>query len=163
LLALTAGLRACDIVHLRLADIDWRERTAGIVQRKTHNPLAVPLSDLLVGGLAGYVLGDRPDSPDERMFLRSVAPHARLADHASIYWVIADVFRGAGVADVKAGSRLLRYNAASRLLRAAVPLPTISAVVGHASPESTDLYMSVERDGPFGFVLDVAMPKGSRL
>jgi len=37
LLALTTGLRACDIVNLRLGDIDWRERTVSIVQQKTHN------------------------------------------------------------------------------------------------------------------------------
>jgi integrase len=162
LLALTTGLRACDIVHLRLATIDWRARTAEIVQQKTHNPLTVPLTDLLVGRLADYVLDDRPDSPDDHVFLRSVAPHARLADHASIYRVIAEVFRRAGVTDVKAGTRLLRHNAASRLLRAAVPLPTISAILGHASPESTDLYMSVDRDRLLECVLDVPVFEGSR-
>lgn len=91
-----------------------------------------------------------------------MAPHARLADHASIYRVIAEVFRGAGVGDVKAGTRLLRHNAASRLLRAAVPLPTISAVLGHASPESTNLYMSADRDRLLECVLDVPVSEGSR-
>jgi integrase len=155
LLALTTGLRACDIVNLRLGDIDWRARTAEIVQQKTNNPLTVPLTDLLVGRLADYVLDDRPDSPDDPVFLRCVAPHARLADHASIYRVIADVFGKAGLTDVKAGSRFLRHNAASRLLRAAVPLPTISAVLGHASSESTNLYMSANRDRLLECVLDV--------
>ena len=161
LLALTTGLRACDIVNLQLADIDWRARTACIVQQKTHNPLTVPLTDLLVGRLADYALDQRPDSPDDHVFLRSVAPHTRLSDHASIYWVIADVFGKAGVRDVKAGSRLLRHNAASRLLRAGTPLPTISAVLGHASSESTNLYLSVDRDRLLECVLDV--PEGSRL
>ena len=155
LLALTTGLRACDIVNLRLGDIDWRARTAEIVQQKTNNPLTVPLTDLLVGRLADYVLGDRPDSPDDHVFLRCVAPHARLAGHASIYRVIADVFGKAGLTDVKAGSRFLRHNAASRLLRAAVGLPTISAVLGHASSESTNLYMSANRDRLLECVLDV--------
>lgn len=155
LLALTTGLRACDIVNLRLGDIDWRARTAEIVQQKTNNPLTVPLTDLLVGRLADDVLDDRPDSPDDHVFLRCVAPHARLADHASIYRVIADVFGKAGLTDVKAGSRFLRHNAASRLLRAAVPLPTISAVLGHASSESTNLYMSANRDRLLECVLDV--------
>jgi len=49
----------------------------------------------------------------------------------------------------------LRHNAASRLLRAAVPLPTISAVLGHASSESTDLYLSVDQDRLLECVLDV--------
>jgi integrase len=160
LLALATGLRACDIVNLRLADIDWRSRTAGIVQQKTHNPLTVPLTDLLVGTLADYVLDQRPGSPDDHVFLRSVAPHIRLADHAAIHRVITETFRAAGVADVKAGSRLLRHNAASRLLRAAVPLPTISAVLGHASPESTNLYMSIDRDRLLECVLD--LPNGPR-
>jgi len=161
LLALTTGLRACDIVNLRLGDIDWRARTAEIVQQKTNNPLTVPLTDPLVGKLADYVLDDRPDSPDDHVFLRCVAPHARLAGHAWIYRVIADVFGKAGVSDVKGGSRLLRHNAASRLLRAAVPLATISAVLGHASPESTNLYMSADEDRLLECVLDV--PEGSRL
>ena len=162
LLALTTGLRACDIVNLRLGDIDWRARTASIVQQKTNNPLTVPLTDLLVGRLADYVLVPRPDSDDDHVFLRSVAPHTRLADHASIYRVIADVFAKAGVTDVKAGTRLLRHNAASRLLRAAVPLPTISAVLGHASPESTNLYLSVDRDRLLACVLDVPGSEGSQ-
>ena len=74
--------------------------------------------------------------------------------------MITATFRAAGVTDVKAGSRLLRHNAASRLLRAAVPLPTISAVLGHASPESTNLYMSVDRDRLLECVLD--LPNGPR-
>ena len=57
LLALTTGLRACDIIGLRLRDIDWRGRTVGIVQQKTNNPLTVPLAALLVGKLADYVSG----------------------------------------------------------------------------------------------------------
>jgi site-specific recombinase XerD len=145
LLALTTGLRACDILALRLADIDWRGQTIGIVQQKTNNPLTLPLPALVTARLADYVLGERPDSRhDDHVFLRSVAPHTALADHASIYRITAETVRKAGVGDVKAGTRFLRHNAASRLLRAAVPLPTISAVLGHASPESTNLYMSVD-------------------
>jgi len=155
LLAVTTGLRACDIINLRLADIDWRARTAGIVQQKTGNPLTVPLTELLVGRLADYVLDQRPTSFDDHVFLRSVAPHTRLADHATVHRVITTVFGKAGVADVKAGTRLLRHNVASRLLRAAVPLPTISAVLGHASPDSTDLYLSVDQERLLDCVLDV--------
>ena len=163
LLAVTTGLRACDIINLRLVDIDWRGRTAAIVQQKTHNPLTVPLTDLLVGRLADYVLDERPDSGDDHLFLRSVAPHVRLSDHATVHRVITTVFGKAGAGEVKAGTRLLRHNAATRLLRASVPLPTISAVLGHARPESTDLYLSVDEDRLLDCVLAVPdVAKGSR-
>jgi integrase len=160
LLALATGLRACDIVALRLADVDWRGQTIGIVQQKTGNPLTLPLPALVMGRLADYVLGERPGSADDHVFLRSVAPHVRLADHASVHRVITETFRKAGVTDVKAGTRFLRHNAASRLLRAAVPLPTISAVLGHASPDSTNLYMSADRQRLLECVLPV--PAGAR-
>jgi integrase len=160
LLALTTGLRACDIVGLRMTDIDWRGKTIGIVQQKTNNPLTLPLAALVAAKLADYVLDERPDSGDHHVFLRSVAPHTRLADHASIYQVTAQTFRKAGVAEVRAGTRFLRHSAASRLLRAAVPLPTISAVLGHASPQSTNTYMSADEDRLLECVLPV--PEGAR-
>ena len=144
----------------RLVDIDWRGQTIGIVQQKTRNPLTLPLPPLGTARLADYVLNERPDSPDDHVFLRSKAPHTRLAGHASIYKVTADTFRTAGVTEVKAGTRLLRHSAASRLLRATVPLPTIAAVLGHASPESTNLYLSVDTARLLGCVLPV--PNGTR-
>jgi integrase len=160
LLALTTGLRACDIIALRLADVDWRGQTISIVQQKTGNPLTLPLPALVAGKLAGYVLGERPGSADDHVFLRVVAPHVRLAGHASVHRVITQTFRKAGVTGVKAGTRFLRHNAASRLLRAAVPLPTISAVLGHASQESASAYMSVDRERLLDCVLPV--PAGAR-
>jgi len=71
LLALTTGLRACDIVGLRLRDIDWRSRTAEIVQQKTSNPLTVPLTALLVVKLPTTSwMADRLN--DGHVFLRCV-------------------------------------------------------------------------------------------
>lgn len=145
LLALSTGLRACDIVALRVGDVDWRGHTIGIVQCKTGNPLTLPLPALLLSKLASYVLDERPASGDDHLFLRSKAPHTGLGDHATVHQVTVQAFRKAGVNQPKAGTRLLRHNAASRLLAAAVPLPTIAAVLGHASEESTNLYMSVDR------------------
>ena len=97
LLALSTGLRACDIVGMRTGDIDWRGHTIGIVQQKTGNPLTLPLPALLLGKLAAYVLDERPCSGDDHLFLRSVAPHTRLGDHATVHRVTVETFRKAGV------------------------------------------------------------------
>jgi integrase len=160
LLALSTGLRACDIVDLRLSDVDWRGQTISIVQAKTGNPLTVPLTELLTCRLANYVLHDRPRSGEDHLFLRRVAPHVRLADHATIHRVTVEVFRVAGVREVRAGTRRLRHDAASRMLRAATPLPTIAAVLGHAGEESTRQYLSVDDDRLLQCVLPV--PEGAR-
>src|SRR5699024_2086154 len=85
LLALTTGLRACDIISLRLADIGWRTAAISLVQQKTGNPLRLPLPQLVADRLADYVTGERPVTDDEHVFVRSIAPHTRLADHDSIY------------------------------------------------------------------------------
>ncbi|OOK72156.1 phage integrase family protein [Mycobacterium kansasii] len=96
LLALTTGLRACDIVALRIGDVDWRGHTIGIVQQKTGNPLTLPLPALLLGKLASYVLDERPSSGDDHLFLRMKAPHTRLNDHATVHRVTVETFRKAG-------------------------------------------------------------------
>lgn len=160
LLALVTGLRACDLIGLRLADIDWRAQLLHVVQQKTGNPITVPLPALVVTILATYVLEERPEATDDHVFLRSIAPHTRLADHASMYTVIDKTFRKAGVTGVKAGTQLLRHNAASNMLQATVALPTIAAVLGHASPESTNVYLSVDDDRLLQCVLPV--PAGAR-
>ena len=161
LLALSTGLRACDIVDLRLSNVDWRGQTISLVRRKTGNPLTEPLTELLTSRLADHVLRDRPRTGDEHVFLRRLAPHGRLGDHAAIHRVTVQVFRAAGVVDVRAGrDPFAAAQRASRMLRAATPLPTISAVLGHASEESTKQYMSVDDDRLLSCVLPV--PPGAR-
>lgn len=144
LLALVTGLRACDLVALRMEDLDWRGLTVGIVQRKTNNPLTIPLPPVIAGKLAEYVLGERPDTSDGHVFLRSVVPHTKLSGHAAIYQVTRRVFQAAGVDRTKVGTRLLRHNAASKLLRAGTPLPTISTLLGHADQDSTNVYLGTD-------------------
>lgn len=160
LLALLTGLRACDIIGLRLADIDWRAGVVGLVQQKTGNPLVLPLPNLVTARLAEYVLTERPATASDHVFVRRVAPFTRLSDHASIHRVITTVFTAAGVADPRAGTRLLRHTAASRLMAAATALPTISAVLGHARVESTSVYLTVDDERLRRCVLPV--PEGAR-
>jgi integrase len=146
LLALVTGVRACDMIALRLGDINWRESTIGIVQQKTGNPLTLPLLPAIAERLAEYVLTKRPDVGNDHVFLRSLAPHAEFSEHSSIYDVTRRTFSAVGTDRAKVGTRLLRHNAATRLLRAGTPLPTISAVLGHSSPESTNAYLATDTE-----------------
>lgn len=159
LLCLATGLRACDICCLRLADIDWRGGTLGIMQQKTGNPLTLPIPPLILAKLARYVLDERPVSHEEEVFLRLKAPHVALSDHAAVYVILNKVFRASGVKDVKVGTRSLRYNAASKLLQAGTALPTISAVLGHADVDSTNVYLITDTERLRSCVLP--LPEGA--
>ncbi len=157
LLSLTCGLRACDVIGLKIADVDWDSMSIGLVQRKTGNPLTVPMTGPLAARLASWLLDERPATDDDRVFVRYKAPHVALRGHSSVYEAISRVMRHAGLGR-RGGSRLLRRNAATRMLEAATPLPTISAVLGHADPDSTRVYMATHRGGMLACVLPV--PEG---
>ena len=64
----------------------------------------------------------------------------------------------------RTGSRcrwvVLRHSAATRLLRAEVPLPAISAVLGHSAEDSASVHMNADRDRLLQCVLPV--PAGAR-
>ena len=78
LLSLTCGLRACDVIGLRIADVDWDSMSIGLVQRKTGNPLTVPMTGPLAARLASWLLDERPATDDDRVFVRYKAPHVAL-------------------------------------------------------------------------------------
>lgn len=156
LLALTTGMRACDIVNLKVTDIDWRSLTISLVQQKTGNPLTVPIMPALADTLATYLLEDRPDADCSNVFVKTKAPHTPFSGHAAIYAATKRVFRTANV--VGAGTLLLRHNAASKMLRSNVALPVISAVLGHADPDTTSGYMEADTERMRACVLP--LPKG---
>ena len=157
LLALTTGLRACDIVAMQLGDIDWRAMTLTVVQGKTGNPVTVPLQPAVAEAVARYILEHRPESVSKNVFVRNLAPHAPFRDHSAIYDITRRTLARAGVDG--GGSRLLRHNAASRMLRAGAQLPVISAVLGHASPDSTDVYLEADESAMRACVLP--LPEGA--
>ena len=50
----------------------------GLVQRKTGNPLTVPMTGPLAARLASWLLDERPATDDDRVFVRYKAPHVAL-------------------------------------------------------------------------------------
>lgn len=156
LLALTTGMRACDIIGLEIASIDWRSSTISTVQQKTGNPVTVPMCEGLAEALGRYLLEERPESRSASVFVRRKAPHVPYTDHSAVYEATRRTLAAAGVAG--GGTRLLRHNAASKMLKAGAPLPVISSVLGHADPDSTNVYMEADERSMAACVLP--LPRG---
>lgn len=160
LLALTTGLRGCDIAGLELSCIDWRRMSITTVQRKTGNPVTVPLLPAVADATARYILDERPDTGDPHVFLGSRPPHGPFRSGASIRDLIEVAFAAAGIEGAPVGTRVLRHSAATGMLRSGeVPLATISAVLGHASPLTTEAYLEADSGRMLECVLP--LPKGA--
>jgi len=147
LLALRLGLRAVDIVNLRLENIKWRTNTIEIIQQKTGRALTIPLLADTGNAIIDYVLHGRPDSQESYVFLRSQAPYFKLSGHSSIYHIVSLYMKRAGIRQSngdRKGSHCCRHTAATRLLAAETPLPLISSLLGHANKNSTTVYLSTD-------------------
>lgn len=58
--AATTGLRACDLIRMKLTDIDWRKGEIRLVQKKTGRTVYVPLVKETGEALRDYILNARP-------------------------------------------------------------------------------------------------------
>jgi site-specific recombinase XerD len=83
MVAIETGLRGCDIVNLKLNEIDWRANTIQLTQKKTGEFLCLPLSAEAGNAVADYILNYRPAVPDEHVFLRFKSPNVKLGKTAA--------------------------------------------------------------------------------
>ena len=148
LLGFTLGIRACDIVSLKLRDINWEKDIISFIQQKTGNAVNLPLSPVLGNALFNYITTERGKSDCDNVFLSVYPPFKPLNDHSSCYSIVRKVIQLAGI-DMKGrfcGIHFLRHNVASNLVNKDVPIETVAAVLGHASPDTTNIYITVNED-----------------
>lgn len=104
-----------------------------------------------------YITEERPKIDSSYLFLRSFAPYAPFADHAACHSVVSKVLRIAGIDknNRMSGMHMLRHNAASTMVRNEIPIETIAAILGHAAPDTTDIYITTDIKGPKECVLSM--------
>ena len=144
LLLARLGLRAGDIVQLRLGDIDWKE--AGIhVSGKGHHQTRLPLTQEVGNAVAAYLQNGRPRTDTDTLFIRSRAPFHGFASHCAVSVIVARAMRRSGVTCPSRGSaHVLRHSVATSMLRQGASLPDIAAILRHRSIETTQIYAKVD-------------------
>lgn len=144
LLLARLGLRAGDIVQLRLQDIDWKGawvHVSGKGRRQTRLPLTQEVGDAIVS----YLQESRAQSRTDILFLRSRAPYRGLRSHAAVSVIVASAMRRAGIKRPGRGAaHLLRHSVASSMLRQGASLQEISALLRHRSIETTQIYAKID-------------------
>jgi integrase/recombinase XerD len=144
LLLARLGLRAGDIVAMKLTDIDWRRgtlRVRGKGQRETLLPLPQDAGDALLG----YLEHGRPASHHEHVFLTVAAPARPFGTSMTVSGIVRVAFERAGIRNPPSwGAHVLRHSAATAMLRAGSTLESIAAVLRHESLETTRIYAKVD-------------------
>jgi integrase/recombinase XerD len=144
LLLARLGLRAGDLVQLRLGDIDWKE--AGIyVSGKGRRQTLMPLTQEIGDAIANYIQDGRPQTAADALFIRSRAPFRSFANHCAISMIASQAMRRAGVVCPSRGAaHVLRHSVASSMLRQGASLQEIAGVLRHRSTATTEIYAKVD-------------------
>ena len=144
LLLARLGLRAGDIVQLRLRDIDWKAawiHVSGKGRRETRLPLTREVGDALVA----YLTRSRPQTDTETVFVRSRAPYRAFRSHCAVSVIVDRAFARAGVIRPSRGAaHLLRHSVATAMLRHGASLQDVAALLRHQSVTTTEIYAKVD-------------------
>jgi integrase len=144
-LAVSTGLRCCDIVALRLDEIDWRRDEIGLVQAKTSKPLVLPLPPLAGNAVAEWILHGRPDCEAPEVFVRLKAPLVKLGSSTGSTLMRRRLAR-AGIDHAARDGKsfhALRRTTGTRLIESGAGLPLAAQVLGHARIDSSRRYFAL--------------------
>ena len=147
ILSATTGLRACDIICLKLTDIDWRKGEIRIKQKKTNQEVCLPLLSEAAVAIQDYILNARPHSQCPEVFLRCIAPKTAIEDAVAVGVMFKDYERRAGIErqpfDGK-GFHGLRRRLAKKLLVSGSPLSMVAQVLGQEDMQSARQYLALD-------------------
>lgn len=145
LLIARLGLRTGDVCGLRFGNLDWEHNRLTLTQHKTGRPLTLPLLEDVGLAIIDYLKFGRPNSNSDSVFLCHKPPFQDFSS-SSLYGIVSEHIRKAGLTTQgkKRGPHALRHSLASRLLEENVPLPVISEILGHATTETTAVYLSID-------------------
>jgi integrase/recombinase XerD len=147
LLLARLGLRAGDIVQMRLSDIDWSGAWLH-VSGKSRRQTRLPLTQEVGQAIATYIQSSRFPAQTDALFLRARAPYRALGSHCAVSAIVDRAFRRARVKRPGRGAaHLLRHSVASSMLRQGASLQEISALLRHRSVETTQIYAKVDVAG----------------
>jgi site-specific recombinase XerD len=150
------GLRRCEVLGLRLSDIKAGERRLFIAEGKGGRQRIVPVSGRFFASVGRYLDQERPrTSATDRVFVVLKEPRrGQPLSAAGVGQIMEGAKDRAGLA--QATCHQLRHTCFTRLREAGMALEAIQAQAGHASIESTRIYLHLANDWLAGEYLRAA-------
>ena len=138
MLGLLMGLRRIDIVNLKESDIDWKNKTISITQKKTYRPLVIPMPIPAGNSIYLYMKHGRPDVDSEYIFFTERAPYKPVGTSACSKAMLSVL------PERNVDFHILRRTFASRLLRSKADIDTIKDSMGHSNLKTIHRYLSTD-------------------
>jgi integrase/recombinase XerD len=140
------GLRRCEVIGLRLGDLRAAERRVFIAEGKGGHQRLVPVSGRFFDHITAYLELERPSDVDtDRVFLVLKRPRrGQPLTAAGLDEILSGARRRAGLEH--ATCHELRHTCLTRLREAGMALEAVQAQAGHASIESTRIYLHLADD-----------------
>jgi len=140
------GLRATEVLALRLEDIDWRAGEVTIRGKgQVHDRLPLPQD---VGeAIVDYLQHGRPDCAAPEVFVRTRAPHRGLGNPSTVSTLVRRALQRGDLHPSSRGAHLLRNTLATTMLRGGASISEIGQVLRHRSAATTELYVKVDIEG----------------
>ena len=147
LLQARLGLRASEVVAMRLDDIDWRAGEL-IVRGKGKNHDRVPIPPDVGEALAAYIRHDRA-STSRALFVTARAPHGPFKDGQVLNTILRAAFNRTGMKPPcrYVGSHVLRHSLATNLVRQGASLAELGDMLRHRSRATTMIYAKLDIEG----------------
>lgn len=146
LLLAVYGLRAGEVVALRLEDFNWQQEVLTVPHGKRQKPRTYPLCRPVGDAVLRYLREARPPSARREVFLTLRAPFRPLP-RGGLGQVVSRRLHALGVALPRYGPHALRHACATHLLAQGLSLKEIGDHLGHQSPETTRIYAKVDLAG----------------
>lgn len=145
LFASRLGMRAGDIVSIKLSNLHLDEGRVTWVAQKNSEPMDLYISSDMVDALRDYIVNVRPDSSEDYLFLNLRAPHGPYVPKA-VYYRTQKYLNKASI-DVtgkKQGPHAFRSSMGSSLVNNGESYNTVRDINGHRDKEAIKHYVKLD-------------------
>jgi len=138
-LAYSLGLRPKEIAMICLDDVCFAKREICIAQRKSLNPITLPLPEAAVKAIAAYVIGARPKTDLRALFVTLFVPFRPLTPAS----VSHDITLHIQKVNPNATGYWLRHTYAQNMLESDASIFEVKQMMGHDSLDTTRKYLFI--------------------
>ena len=137
LLASIYGMRGCEIAHLTLDDLDWKNDVITVRRAKRGRFQQFPIQHEVGLAIIRYLKTVRTSSEFRNVFLTLHTPHRPVEHLSQSVWRL---LRRGRLGNKPCGLHSLRHACATELLRQGTSLRGIADFLGHRGVRSVSIY-----------------------